>query len=493
MKKVSELISWLNSANHVKCTLVDITEVSDTLGNQYSFKFSSAAYNGVDNYLPIIDGGLTFSESLSVEGSISSSFGSLQLSNIGGEYDSYLQYVWKRRPIKIYLGDPSWPKVDFVLIFDGLIDDLISSDENSLTISIFDKLQKLNDNITEETLLNTNYSQKTENTVLPVLLGECFNIQPLLVDNGISFNSGEVYMYHNGAANGVIEVRDNGVPIAVTENNVQGTFSLLTAPRGTITCSAQGRTPYTNTVPGLITALVKNYGAPHNRFTDSEIAFESFTNNSKVGIYCKDRQNILEACSQLAKSVNSGLICPSITVADDAVSASKLKLVELKVPTGTPVYRLNDASMVEGSLSISQTFPVKPLVKLSYCKNYTVQSSVASGLNPAINFAFEYSYANASDSIQQTLYKDSGTVSEEPTLLLVESEAEAEANKRLELWSTQRFLITAQYLPEYIFVQLGDIVSIQSNRFNLSQEKLGIVFSIERDWVTGMTQIGVLI
>jgi hypothetical protein len=118
---------------------------------------------------------------------------------------------------------------------------------------------------------------------------------------------------------------------------------------------------------------------------------------------------------------------------------------------------------------------------------------VASGLNPAINFAFEYSYANASNSIQQTLYKDSGTVAEEPTLLLVESEAEAEANKRLELWSTQRFLITAQYLPEYIFVQLGDIVSIQSNRFNLSQEKLGIVFSIERDWVTGMTQIGVLI
>jgi hypothetical protein len=149
--------------------------------------------------------------------------------------------------------------------------------------------------------------------------------------------------------------------------------------------------------------------------------------------------------------------------------------------------------MVEGSLSISETFPVKPVIKLSYCKNYTVQTAVAEGLNPAINFANEYLYVTSQNATNQALYKDTGTITEEPTLLLTTTEAQAEADKRLALWSTQRFLVTATYFPEYIFVQLGDIVNITSNRYNLSTGKLGIVYSINRDWLTGMVQIGVLV
>jgi hypothetical protein len=48
-------------------------------------------------------------------------------------------------------------------------------------------------------------------------------------------------------------------------------------------------------------------------------------------------------------------------------------------------------------------------------------------------------------------------------------------------------------LPQFIFVQLGDIVTIQSNRFNLNSGKLGVVYSISRDWITGLVQIGVLV
>lgn len=504
MKKVSELIAWLNTPNHIKCTLVEITEVGGTPVNKpNSFYLSSVAYNSTtNNYWPIINGGLIFSESLSVDGSVSSSFGSLELINSNGEYDYLLGYVWKRRPIKIYLGDPTWPKNDFVLIFDGLIEDLTCTNETSLTISIFDKLQKLNDNITEKTLANTEYSQKTETNILPLLFGECFNVQPLFVDNGSTENTGNVYMYHDGVktgggTSGLIEVRDNGVPIEVIEDTSSGTFSLTSQPRGTITCSAQGYAPYTNTVAGIISAIVKNYGANHNKFTDSDIAFDDFTNTRQVGIFIKDRTNILDVCSQLSKSVNAGLICPSITISNDIVSASKLKLVELTAPTqlSESQYKFNftDASMVEGSLAISQTFPVRPIIKLAYCKNYTVQTTVAAGLNPAVNFSYEYSYVTAKDDAKQVLYNDSGTATEEPTLLLVDSEAEEEAAKRLLLWSKQRFLVTATYFPEFIFVQLGDKVSIKSSRFNLTTATPGIVFSIERDWVTGMVKIGVLI
>jgi hypothetical protein len=498
MKTVSDLILWLNSPDHIKCTLVDISDVViNTQTNETAqISLSSTAFN--DNtiaYIPIINGGLSFSESLSVDGSISSGFGNLELTNTGGKYDYFLSYVWKRRPIKIYLGDISWPKSDFALIFDGIIDDLIATDETTLNISLFDKLQRLNDSITEVNLTSTNYSQKTEQTLLPLLFGECFNVQPLLVDNGSSASGGQVYMYHHGSANGIIEVRDNGRPIEVIEDISTGTFTLKSAPIGTITCSAQGYAPtYTNTVPGIIKLLVQYYGLEYNRFLPTEINFDSFSNLSKVGIYLKDRTNVLDACSQLASSINSGLVCPSISIDSSGnISASKLKLVELKVPAGTPKYTFTDASMLVGTLSVSQTFPIRTVLKLAYCKNYTVQTSVAAALNPTINFSQEYLFADSTDPVLQELYKDNGTVNPEETLLIVESEATAELTKRKNLWSTQRYLITATYLPEYIFVQLGDIVSIQSSRFNLSTAKLGIVFSITRNWITGMVDIGVLV
>jgi hypothetical protein len=287
------------------------------------------------------------------------------------------------------------------------------------------------------------------------------------------------------------------VPIDHNANLTTGTITLKSNPVGTLTCSVQGNATgsYTNTIAGIITNIVKNYGNSTNRFVDSEIDFSGFTNTSPVGIYCSDRINALQVCNELAKSVSANLVCPSISVGGDGetISASKLKLVELKVPSGTPKYSLTDDYMILGSLSISEVFSVKPSIKLGYCKNYTVQQTVAGGVNPASKFDDQYLTVTALNDTNKTLYRDTGTINEEDTLLIVESDANTEATKRLSLWSTQRLLITATYLPQFIFVQLGDIVTITSNRFNLGSGKTGLVYSISRDWITGLVQIGVLV
>ena len=567
MKTVTEIVTWLNTPGHIKCVLADITEVGNSQVS--SFFLSNVAYFGdSQNYNAAITGGLSFSESLNVEGQASLSYGSLEFANTGGVHDAYLTYVWNKRPIKVYLGDPSWPKTDFVLIFDGLIQELTAPNENALSFTLFDKLQRLNDPISERTLADTNYSQNTLKNVLPLLFGEAFNIQPLLVDKGgasgiagvvtssattttitgipsttsmlagqvltkvsgtgafgtnptivtvnsatqititsasantagsLTFNvggisgAGQTYMIHDGAINGLIEARDNGIPITVTENNSSGTFTLLTSPVGTITCSAQGRTTYTNTVPGIIRQIVTNYGTAANRFTDSELSFDDFTNTSAVGLYCSDRTNILDACNQLAKSLNANLICPSIVVTNGVVSASKLRLVEIKLASGTAKYTLSDDNMILNSLSIQQMFPVKPSIKLGYCKNYTIQTTVSGGVNPESRFDEPYIYLPLENTTKKTLYRDSGTIAEEETLLLVSSEATTEAQKRLDLWQDQRYIISADYLPHLMFVQLGDVVTIKSSRFGLSAGKLGMVYSVTRNWTTGIVSIGVLV
>lgn len=494
MKTVSEIVDWLNTEDHVKCILIDILDVGNATNT--SFYFSTMPYADVTNnivYNACVQGGINFSESLSIDGQPSLSFGSLEISNVGGIHDSYLEYVWAKRPIKIYLGDPSWQKSDFVLIFDGLIQELLAPSESSLSFSLFDKLQRLNDPITETTLASTQYSQNTLETILPLLFGECFNITPLLVDNGSTQNGGQVYMINNGPINGIIEVRDNGIPIPVELDAQAGTFELLSRPYGTITCSAQGQTPYTNTIAGIITKLVTEYGTPENRFTTNDINFSTFSNTSAVGLYCQDRKNILEACNELAKSVQANLICPAITVTDNEVSTSKLRLVEIKPPTGTAKYILDDNVMIENTLSITELFPVKPSIKLAYCKNYTTQATVAAGLNPQINFKDEFIFVSSENTSQKINYRDSGTVSEEQTLLLTTQQAQVESDKRLALWQTQRYIVTAEYLPQLMFVQLGDIVLVKSSRFNLSAGKLGLVYSISRDWITGLVTIGVLV
>lgn len=492
MKTVSEVTAWLNTPGHIKCLLADITEVGNSEVSDF-FLSTMAYYSDNVSYTACITGGLSFTESLNTSGQASMGYGSLEIVNTAGINDVFLQYIWNKRPIKIYLGDPSWPKSDFILVFDGLIQELTAQNETSLSFSLFDKLQRLNESITEVTLQNTAYSENTKENILPLLFGECFNIQPLLVDNGSSASAGQVYMVHNGAIQDIIEVRDNGIPIPVDIDLTTGTFTLLNKPYGTITCSAQGDTPYTNTVAGIITKLVTEYGLASNKFTASEVGFTDVTNTSAVGIYINDRKNILEACNILANSINANLICPSVSVDSGIVSNSKLKLVEIKAPAGTPKYYLSDNNMLLNTLRIDQLFTVNPSIKLGYCKNHTVQATVSEGLNPTSTFDEEWLYAISTNSSNQANYRDSGAVVETPTQLLTTQQAQAEADKRLALWQQQRILITASYLPDLIFAQLGDIVQITSQRFGLSSGKLGMVYSVNRNWITGFIEIGVLV
>jgi len=528
MKTKDQIIEWFNTPGHIKCTLLDIDQVYAPGGSTSGFtlNFSSMAYdNSGTTYNACVIGGLQFSEQLNQEGQASISFGSINLVNTYGINDQFLTYVWNRRPIKIYLGDPSWPKSDFVLIFDGLVQDLTSNGENELVLTLFDKLQLLNDSLTEKTLYNTTsgYSEASKTvsgivtkneSLLPITLGECFNVQPLLVDNGTSTSgtsgSGNTYMVHDGPIQGIIEVRDNGVPISVNESLSIGTFTLQSSPVGTITCSVQGDSStmgtsgtsstsgYTNTVPGIITKICTStkYGTIlQNRFTTSDLNF-STSDTRKVGIYIKDKVNMLQVCNELASSINASLICPSISVdyTTGVISSSKLKLVELQTPILSDVkYELTDDYLVAGTQAVTEIFSIRPNIKLGYCKNFTIQSTVAGGVNPASRFDEEYFYITQENTTNKQIYRDSGTVQEIPTLLIVSTEADTEAQKRLDLWQIPRFLITATYLPHCLFTQLGDIVKLTSSRFNLQSGKPGIVYSVSRDWITGMVQIGVLI
>ena len=98
----------------------------------------------------------------------------------------------------------------------------------------------------------------------------------------------------------------------------------------------------------------------------------------------------------------------------------------------------------------------------------------------------------STDATVASTYKLDAQPVQVDTLLIDTTEASAEAQRRRDLWKTQRSVYTATYLPELLLVELGDTWTITHPRLGLSAGKTGLVVNIERDWLKGRVTVGVL-
>lgn len=484
----AQFLTWLKSATSTRTVLVEaVALVGSTETIQY---LSNRGY--VDNaagisYKPCVTGGLSISESLNLSGAPSISYGDLEISNSSGNRDAWLGYVWVNRAVSVYVGDSTWPKADFRLVFSGVVGDLTVRSPTSLNLRIVDKLQRLNFPITEVALGGVT-DQKDR--LIPILFGECHNIKPLL-----EAPSTLTYRYSNSASSGIIEVRDSGAPITTyTSNTTLGQFTLTAAPVGEITLSAQGVKPagtYLSSVGQLVQHIVTTYGPTSSRLAAGDLDTVSLAafnaaNPQPVGYYASERQNVLAVCQELAASVGSQVVMTSL---------GKLRLVKLALPSaGTGVF-VGQSDMELNSLSVSDKPSVAASCQINYCKNWTVQSSgLAAGLpaRSSNSFSSEFLTTVSVDTTVAGIYKLDTKPVEELTHLLVESDAVAEATRRLNLWATQRFVYSAKYFSHLMLTELGDALKITHPRFGLSAGKSGIVVSIVRDWLAGRITIGVL-
>lgn len=226
--------SWLEDPSAIRGILAEVTVYDIAQAQNIVLYLSTFGYltaDGITSYNPIIIGAPSISESMSLDNTISMSVGDIELNNTNGTYDSWLdssKFIWANKPIVMYVGDPSWVcsdlaqvQADFLKIFDGVIVDIDSSGRDVLNIKLADKLQRLNCSITETVLGNYgNWSSQQQadsvkDTVIPLVFGEVFNITPVLIDP-----SQLEYSFSQGASERLIELRDNGVPIYSTKENL---------------------------------------------------------------------------------------------------------------------------------------------------------------------------------------------------------------------------------------------------------------------------------
>ena len=482
----SEFTNWLASSDAYRCVIAEVNPVvsgSPTLIRLSTKNFIDSASGMI--YEPVLNtGSFRIQESISLNGGSSISFGDISIDNTDGAFDNWLSHVWSGTSVTVKIGDVRWPESDFRDILIGSIEDIFSSRASTLNLKIRDKLQQLNVEITDVTLGG---STNNKNEILPLCFGEAFNVEPLL-SNPATLE----YTVHNGPIERIIEVRDNGVPVGITEDLANGKFTLLASPVGLITASVQGHKPavWESTITGIVQRLVIDYGEASSKFTTGDIDAANFnafaaSNTQPIGAYVESRGNLLALCQELASSVGATLAMTRL---------GKLQIIQIDTLGSGAPYPIDESLIIENTLSIASKIPVKSSHKIAYARRYTVQDSLETGIPVEHKdiYATEWSTVTKQDAAVKALYKQTSNPVQKETNLLNLVTAENEATRLLNLFKVPRFVYRFKGTPELIDLRLGDAVNLTYPRFGLSGGKSGMVIGLSIDWGNFTVEVEVL-
>lgn len=488
----TEFPAWLQDQSAIRCILVEVAVQSGSEITRFmsSRPFKSAATDTPANtvYNPVIRGSSVRTvERLNVLNTTASlSFGDIELDNTDGSIDDWLTDIWSNRPINVLMGDVRWDRSDFQVIFSGVVEDIGSRSRTTLNLKLRDKLQRLNTPVTETVLGG---STNNKNQLIPLTFGECHNISPLLTNPATL-----EYQVHGGQIERLIEVRDNGVPVAATATLATGKFFLTVQPFGRITASVQGDKPsgtWLKTARQIIERLVTAYGEVNSRFDSGDLdssnlnAFDA-ANSQPLGLYLPQRENVLNICNRIAASVGARLVMSR---------EGKLRLIKIELPVpGTP-FAITPDDVLNASLRVIEKLPVQAGFKLGFARNWTVQDPLDTRIPNAHKdlYAKKWLTTTAKDNIVKAEYRLDGEPEQTDTFLLTENDASAEATRLLDLVKVPRYIIGFDAPARLLQLELGQAVNITYPRFGLDAGKAGMVVGLSPDWDRAQVAVEVFI
>lgn len=473
------------------------------------------------SFLPFITGSLRVSESLSEEGSISMSYGDIEILNSSGELDSWLDgtgYIWVNRSVNIYYSDQnlSINNVSEIastcdLVFSGVVADIDSRSRNVLNIKIRDKMERLNTPVSEDVLgtygtWSSAQGQTNQDNIKPIIIGEPHNFQPLLIDPAqLEYWAGV------GPLEQITEIRDNGVPVytvgvipgGATVNLTTGKFKLTKPIVGECTVSAQGlkkslnlvtgvlENSYNNTIANAIAILVTQYGNTATRLLVSEIDLSNFNNfNTQspqaIGVYVNSRENLLSLCQQVASSVGAQIYFTRV---------GKLRILRYGVPSSTPTVFITPEDMHLNSFSTSGRSQVLAAKKVGYAKNWYVQENLVTAIPQEHKYMFgteTWSKTSNDSTNVKTLYKLHSEPAEKPTYLIEGADAAAEALRLNNYFGLVRTKYRFTGFSKLLTIELGQQVHITYPRFGLQEGKNFQVVGLNPDWLAQKVDIEVV-
>jgi len=152
------------------------------------------------------------------------------------------------------------------------------------------------------------------------------------------------------------------------------------------------------------------------------------------------------------------------------------------------------------SVAIDERVPVLSAVKIGFCKNWTLQPDLLTGIPPEHKefFSEEYISTTATDLDTEINYKLSDQPVQKDTLLLREFDAVTEAQRLLDIFKQHRTVYVIDGYLSLLGVQLGDHVKVVYGRFGLSDGSvgnngIGVVVKKQINWIDFSIKLGVII
>lgn len=526
--------AWLEDPTAIRAIFVEVTRQKNSGGwSSETLYLSTVGYITTTadiSFDAILASGVTLNESMSLDGGVSFSFGDIEVLNPNGEIDSWLDsntYVWVNGAIKIYIGDPFWNTTDitdfrssFKKVFDGLVADIGVKNRDKLSIKVRDKMERLNSPLTESKLGTYGTwgasAQPNKDTIKPLVFGEVFNVEPMLIDPSLL-----KYMFNNGPAEQLIELRDNGVPIytsssvysgsgtrpnGATVDHSAGTFTLAHPLAGQLTASIQGvkdsinlstgatTGTYSNGISTLVALIVTQYGKSYTQLSASDIDLSNFSSFSAggthVGISITGGENVLSVCQELVNSVGAQLY-----FSRDGL----LQILRLGSGfSGSGVNTIDDTDIIQHTLTIANRSEVVAAAKVGYCRNWVVQEGLLTGIPDAhkLMFATEWYTETSVNGTVRDRYKLHDDPQQKDTLLVDSGAAASEASRIQGYFSTPRTIYKFTGKARLLSLQLGQNVTLIHNRFDLYNSgsgRTGQVYSLSPNWLNSTVEVEVII
>lgn len=398
------------------------------------------------------------------------SFGDIEVDNANGAIDSWLLDAWDGRPVKIFLGDPTWNKADFRQIFFGAIDDIQASGNRSIILRIRDRQHLL-----QVPLQTTRIggAGTTKDQRLPVCYGEVKNVEPVLIDSAT-----RKYQLHDGSIQALDAVYQDGVLLAggnYTATLGSGFFVMNVAVTGRLTCDVKGSNAgsYVNKTADIMSRVITDRTSLVSGDIDSASVTQLNTDAPGiVGIYITDdNATVMSALDELAVGAGAYYL-----VGRDG----KLAMGLFKAPSGTPIIKITDDDIKLASLELVKRYVPLKSVRVGYARfHVTIDSGASTTLNEATRqrLSDEYLVSYAATGATNFLLALDGDV--EGTCYVSSSDAGTEATRRATLWGSLRriFKFTSTLTSQQ--VEIGDVIELSFSRYSLSGVLAVVVGSLE--------------
>jgi hypothetical protein len=480
---VSAWTEWLSNPDAERMLLVEAKAWSG--GAEVTRRLASQAYNTGPSasapnkhYENRLTGNPYFARQMreAFGGRTFASVGGIEIDNTDGGLDDWLDDAWDGREIVLRLGDPDWDYDDFGTVLTGVIERLEVVNDQRLRLLIRDK-QALLDGVLQESLVDAGENQDQP---VPLAFGELYNITPVQRDADTS-----EYQAHAGTMQAWTETYVDGLAVSDTPNLTDGETVLGSAATGQVTADVRGYADggYIVSPADIMRALVTAYGPLTDPDDLNEASFVTANDQAPytLGVYFPDRVNRLDALDEVARSFGgwSGFDL------DDLFEIGQLRDPE----EDDSVLTLDDLETT-GELRVVTGDRVRWRTQLGYKRNWTVQSSIASGVSEArIEFLKrEYRVVTTEDSAIKDVHLRA-CASLEPTLIAVAEDAQTEADRRQALFGRQMVRYHVRCFAAPFQVRIGQVVTLTDSRYGLSEGKKCRVTGIKHYFLDNQVEL----